>query len=62
MKSYKLVQDDSCHWYLIPAENKKEWEEFCALDPDDEASWDVPKWASQIDGPHSILIHEYSEI
>lgn len=57
----KLVQDESCHWYIIPAAKDKEWEDFRNIPEDDERSWDVPEFAKRIDGPHRLLFKEWVE-
>lgn len=35
---YFLDQDESCHWYVIPAQYRKEWEDFLDIPEDDERS------------------------
>lgn len=53
-KLYMLGQDNSCHWYILPADKKDEWEEWLSIDEDDERSWDVPEFAQFIDGWHKL--------
>ncbi len=53
-----LVQDQDCHWYLIPSEKRDDWNEFC--ESDDYGYIDTPDYAKEIDGPHRLLIHEYT--
>lgn len=43
-------QDNSCHWYLVPAEKRAEWDAWTALDEDDENGWVEPEWVVKIDG------------
>ena len=50
-----LVQDDSCHWYVIPADKVGEWE-----------AWDkfedgvVPAWAEAVGGaPLRVRFREW---
>lgn len=50
---YRLVSDNDGHWYLIPENRDEEWNHFCELSPDDEASWTPPSWANAIDGSPS---------
>lgn len=47
---YFLDQDNSCHWYIVPVANRAEWEAWCELDEDDEASWTPPAFATPING------------
>ena len=49
-----LAQDDSCHWYLVPASRKVEWEAWRDLPGTDERSWTVPDFTKGIDGPHRL--------
>jgi hypothetical protein len=56
-QKYFLVQDNSCHWYVIPEDKKDEWDTFCDLPEDDEASWEVPEFARDVDGPHSVAFY-----
>jgi hypothetical protein len=51
---YFLGQDQSCHWYLIPVMYKDAWIEWCDIPESDERSWDVPFFAKEIDGYHSL--------
>ena len=53
-KKYFLSQDNSCHWYAVLADKKKEWDEWANLDEEDEASWNVPDFASGIDSPSEV--------
>lgn len=48
---FKLVQDDSDHWYVIPVEREEEWTEF----EEDEDNWDVPEWAKALNGSPSHI-------
>jgi hypothetical protein len=32
---YRFVQDDSCHWYIIPLAKEKEWWEWRGIPEDD---------------------------
>lgn len=52
---FLLRQDLSSHWYVIPAERKAAWDAWCDLDEDDEAAWDAPEWATEIDSPHHLV-------
>ncbi len=50
MDEYTEVQDESCHRYVIPFNMLEDWNKFLEFDPDNEAAWDVPPYAHQIDG------------
>ena len=45
-----LVQDDSCHWYVIPAEKEGEWNRL-----DFEDGEPVPEWAEAVGGAPSLV-------
>ena len=45
-----LSQDNSGHWYIVPCAIAKEWEKWCELPEDDEASWNPPKGALAVGG------------
>lgn len=49
-KRYFLDQDNSCHWYLVDASKREEWDKWVTLDEDDPAGWDSPDFAEMIDG------------
>ena len=50
MKQYFFDQDQSCHWYIIESDKREEWDKWCALDEDDEASWETPEFAKPVGG------------
>jgi len=50
MKKYFLDTDQDSHWYLVEAEHRDEWNAWCDLDQDDEASWTPPPFAKSIGG------------
>jgi hypothetical protein len=60
---WRLIQDDSGHWYMIPSNCESnfldwvEWTEECVMEGD-PSEWDYD--GMRIDGPHSIVIHEWS--
>lgn len=53
---YFISSDNSSHWYIIPESYRKEWDDWCNLDEDDERSWDAPSFAEAIGGPPSQII------
>lgn len=50
----RLVQDNDCHWYIIPSIHYEAWRTFCEIPWNDQRSWDVPVWATEVDGPSTI--------
>lgn len=53
--------DSSSHSYVVPVARRAKWKRWCAIPEDDEASWDVPEWATRIDGAHSITFADWAE-
>lgn len=51
-----LVQDDDCHWYIIPVAKKADFEKWAASYND----WDEPGYAVGVDGPHSVHFKEFT--
>jgi hypothetical protein len=59
-KKNRLIQDNSGHWYVIPAVKKDEFYEWCdKMERDLPCGW--PEWLNHIDGPHCITFDEYTE-
>ena len=54
-----LESDDSGHWYVIPYDKKKDWEEW--EKSDDSHDGIEPIYAVRIDGPTSIRFPWYKE-
>jgi hypothetical protein len=50
-----LVQDNDGHWYVIPTQDEKAWDEWCAIPEDDERSWEPPKFALAVGGSPSLV-------
>lgn len=50
-----LVQDDSCHWYLIPAERRAEWGRFVDVMENGDGDADTPSWATRLGGAPSLI-------
>ena len=60
-KGRQLVQDDSCHWYLIPAGYKEDfyaWEEWMGNYCEGECPSELEYERFEIDGPESLTIFE----
>lgn len=47
---YVEAFDSNSHRYIIPADKRSEWEEWCEISYDDERSWEEPSFAKRIDG------------
>lgn len=45
-----MDQDNACHWYMIRADKRKDWQIWVELDETDEKSWHVPDYATQLSG------------
>lgn len=50
MKKYFFDQDNDCHWFRIPAENRTEWDEWREIPDGDERGWIVPEFAIALGG------------
>jgi len=57
-QKYTLVQDNDCHWYIIPVEKNKEWDEWLEIDSDDERGWTPPFFSVSIDGPSHVVFEK----
>lgn len=49
-EEYIEVTDNDTHHYQIPKSKKDDWDTWCEISSDDEASWDVPEYAERVDG------------
>lgn len=56
---YRLTQDDSCHWYLIPADNEDAWHRW--MGGDLATLGDTPEWAVRLDGYPGLVTFEKPE-
>lgn len=57
---YILVQDNDCHWYVIPDNKSDDWFNWCEIDVCDERAWEPPKYAKQIGGcPKLVKFKQY---
>ncbi|MBE9572592.1 MAG: hypothetical protein IMF11_18355 [Proteobacteria bacterium] len=56
MAEYILVQDDDCHWYIIPHLKIAEWEKWFSDPFDDNEHWELPKWAKAVGGSPSLVL------
>ena len=59
---FRLIQDQDCHWYLVPSNQINEfyeWDDWMTTcEPHLKKDW--PDFDSmRINGPHSVLIKEY---
>lgn len=46
-----LVQDDDCHWYVIPEKMNQDWDDWCLLVEGDE----IPKYATRVGGSPRLV-------
>ena len=53
-----LDQDNDCHWYLVDAYRRKEWETWKDLDSEDPKSWECPEYARAINTDPSRVVFE----
>lgn len=41
MQKYFFAQDDSCHWYMIPAEKRQRWNEINEMDIETDEGYEA---------------------
>lgn len=51
-----LVQDDDCHWFLIPAYLKEDWDNWVT---NDSSYCNPPSYAKEIHNPSDVIIFGY---
>ncbi len=51
---YFLDQDQSCHWYIIPMDKRKEWEDWNNLGKTSPESEILPKFCKPITHPRNV--------
>ena len=52
---YILIQDDDCHWYVIPADREKDFSKWCDSISNDADTWDTPKYAKEVGGSYTLV-------
>lgn len=57
---YLLVQDDDCHWYIIPADKRDAF--FAWLEGQDASDGYAPDWANRFGGGPESVTFEKPEI
>lgn len=55
MERYFLDQDNDCHWYVVPAASRAEWEAWRAIPSDDERAWEPPAFAMPLGGSPTLV-------
>lgn len=50
---YRFMQDDDCHWYLIPADKHQEFGDWVYGDEGVVAGTPQPEWAEMLSGSPS---------
>lgn len=53
-----LSQDDSCHWYIVRAEHRSEWDAWVDQLGGDDPDFDTPDYAQRIGGSPSVVTFE----
>lgn len=48
VKRYFLAQDNDCHWFLVDADRRAEWEAWRELGPDEALGWRPPDCATEL--------------
>ena len=56
---YMLIQDNDCHWYVIPADKFAEFDKWLA---DLDSYTPLPGWAKSVGGAPSLVTFENYEI
>jgi hypothetical protein len=55
-----LTTDDSGHWYVVPLDKTKEWQDWVDMDGNIPESWDAPTWAYEVGGcPSKIIFKDW---
>ena len=52
---YYLAQDNDSHWYIVPCDNRYQWDSWLCIPPEDTRSWDIPEYAKAIGGSPSMV-------
>jgi hypothetical protein len=59
---YRLIQDNDCHWYIIPADKENEfyeWDQYCIEywnNFENEGHAPIkPKWVVEVGGSPSLV-------
>jgi hypothetical protein len=50
-----LTQDNDGHWYIIPSDREKDFNEWLSIDPDDERSWTPPEYSLEVGGSPTLV-------
>lgn len=61
-RRYFLGQDQSSHWYLVPANRREEFERWAAIDEEDSRGWLAPDYVTEIGCHISLLEFEIPTI
>lgn len=52
---YFVDQDSDCHWYLVKASKREQWNRWTDLDSDDPKSWNAPEYAKALGGSPAMI-------
>lgn len=56
---YILVEDDSCHWYVIPSDRESDW--YAWEETEDAELGELPDYAVKVRGsPSLVVFKEYT--
>jgi len=53
MKEHILIQDNDCHWYVIPDDKRQEWFAWC--ESENYGYEDLPSWANEVGGSPCLV-------
>lgn len=59
MTRHYLARDNDAHRYVVPVDHGEEWEDWLALDSDDQRSWETPAWAKRVDSPSTVSFENW---
>lgn len=52
---YVLIQDNDCHWYVVPFDMLPDWLTWLDIPDDDERAWSSPEFAHAVGGCTSLV-------
>ena len=59
---YFLDQDSDAHWFVVPCENEKQWDEWVNLPEGDERGWHAPSFARAVGGSPRLVTFNNPDI
>lgn len=64
-KAHQLIQDDDCHWYLIPCDHVtrfRKWVDATLIGVGEKKQDWLFFTACRVDGPHCIQITDWVQV